>query len=38
VTNWEFRQVLNNPKTVFYQNGKVVPQQHVLERLGDLVK
>lgn len=34
VTNWEFRQVLHNPKTVFWQNGKVVPYETVLGRLG----
>ncbi len=38
VTNWEFRQVLRNPKTVFWQNGQQIPLSRVLERLGDLVR
>jgi RHS repeat-associated protein len=34
VTNWEFLQVLRSPKTVFWQNGKVVPLEQVLARVG----
>jgi hypothetical protein len=34
VTAWELAQVLRNPKTIFYQNQKVVPLARVLRRLG----
>lgn len=33
VTNWEFLQVLSNPKTVFIQNNKPVPLQTILNRI-----
>jgi uncharacterized protein RhaS with RHS repeats len=34
VTNWEFVNVLPNPKTIFVQNGKVVPLESVLQRVN----
>jgi hypothetical protein len=34
VTNWEFVNVLPNPKTIFVQNGKVVPLESLLQRVN----
>jgi hypothetical protein len=34
VTNWEFMQLIDNSKTIFWQNGKKVEKSKVIERMN----